>query len=536
MSAADAQEPLDADGGDQPTLTEQTTRAAFWNAILLPALAALNLAFSIVVRRSFGLYAGVYDTALGVVASLMLITSLGISTSLTKFLPELTDRGGPPVAVVFLRRVGIARLLLLGVAIVPLNLFAPQIADRLNMGESGVLLLRLVSVLVFARALIDLSVKTLNAFFGQLRSNLVALLQAVLDFVLVGAAVYQGYQIDGVFGMVVVSSAVAAMVGVTFARTVMSGLPDSEHGSAFRPVDKAATLAAVRDERSRWATFAVFTFGFELSLYFSSKGFSSPALAIILGPEKVAIFAAAFNLAFMTVGLMVASFRGLYRPMFAHLRTRDDPDQLRRAFVAITKAQLVVLVPAGFGLTIMAGDYLPLMFGAPYAPAVAVARVLVPLFYIQTAFNLGMIWLSIDERYRAVLWTQALLVVAAPFFLIVAGSHELVWAAALFGVTRVVVAVVGYLLCHRDYGFRFPWRFALKVTIIAALMGLLLAALRNYWSTSLLQAFALTSLGAVFYLVALRVARVLGAEEIELLERSAVPGKRLALAWLAPRR
>ena len=537
MSAPDGREPLDSAGAAPLTLTEQTTRAAFWNALLLPVLAALNLAFSIVVRRSFSLsYAGVYDTALGVVATLMLITSLGISTSLTKFLPEMLSTGGPPAAVLFLRRVGAVRLLLVGLAVIPLNVFAPQLAEHLNMGDLGVLLLRLVSVMVFARALIDLSVKTLNAFFGQLRSNLVALSQATLDFILVGAAVYQGYRIDAVFGMVVVGSVVASMVGIGFAHRALSRLPESAHGTAFRPADAATTRAAVGAERARWATFAAFTFAFELSLYFSGKGFSSPALAIILGPGQVALFTAAFNLAFMTVGLMVASFRGLYRPMFAHLRTRDDPDQLRRAFATITKAQLVVLVPAGVGLTIMAADYLPLMFGAPYAPAIPVARVLVPLFYIQTAFNLGMIWLSIDERYRAVLWAQALLVGAAPFLLIVAGSHGLVWAAVLFGGTRVVVAVAGYLLCHRDYGFRFPWRFALKVSVISALMGFLLVLLRGYWSTSLVEAIGLTALGATFYLVALRVARVLGAEEIELLERSAVPGKGLALAWLVPGR
>ena len=225
MSDPDVQEPLDSAGPAEPTLTEQTTRAAFWNALLLPVLAALNLAFSIVVRRSFSLsYAGVYDTALGVVATLLLITSLGVSTSLTKFLPEMLSTGGPPAALLFLRRVGAVRLLLVGLAVIPLNVFAPQLAERLNMGDSGVLLLRLVSVLVFARALIDLSVKTLNAFFGQLRSNLVALLQATLDFILVGAVVYQGYRINAVFGMVVVGSVVASMVGIGFARRALSRL------------------------------------------------------------------------------------------------------------------------------------------------------------------------------------------------------------------------------------------------------------------------------------------------------------------------
>jgi len=521
-----------------PTLIQRTGRAAFWNAVLVPLQALLSLAFGMIVARRFGLGAGVYVTGIGVATSAVMFTSIGIPTSLTKFLPEIEAASGAAAVVMFLRRVAAFRLLLLVIVIVPLNLFAGPLARALDMGADGdgALVLRLASALIVARAVVDLCIRTLNAFFGQLRSNALSLLQGGLDFVLAGAAVLGGYRISGVFGMVVISSAVTAVVGLFYARDMLSSLAADERGSPFAPADVAATHARVVAERSRFAGFTLFTFLFELSLYFSDKAFATPVLAVILGRDDAAIFAYGFSLAFMTVGLMIASFRGLYRPMFAHLRARNDPEQLRRAFAGISKAQLVLLLPSGVGLAVMAGDFVPLLYGVAYLPAVPIAQIFVVLLYTQTAFNLGIIWLSIDERYRAVLWTQSIQVIAVPFFLIAASTRGLVAAALLFGGARLIVSVTAYLLCRREYGFQFPWYFGAKVATVAAVMGLVLAVMRHFLERSPLEVLGLTILGAGIYVAGLRVARVLGPEEVDLLERSEIPGKRLALAWLSPER
>jgi hypothetical protein len=167
---------------------------------------------------------------------------------------------------------------------------------------------------------------------------------------------------------------------------------------------------------------------------------------------------------------------------------------------------------------------------------VPIAQTFVVFLYGATAFNLGMIWLSIDERYRVVLWTQGIQVVAAPFFLIAAGNQGLLAAAFVFGGARPLVNLIAYLVCRRDYGFRFPWRFGARVGAVALVMGAVLVVARRLLETSVPQAVGLTVLGALVYLAGLRVARILGDEEIDLLDRSDVPGKRLVLAWLAPGR
>lgn len=565
------------DASGQRRLIEQASRAAFWNATLLPLLSILNLAFAIVLRRSFGLFSGVYDIVLGLLNSILIYSSLGIPTSLTKFLPEMELEAGPGGVVAFLRRAVTARMAILMLALLPLNLFADAIAVHLDLGQGGPLLLRLVSLLAIARALLELAIKTLNAFFAQLWANLLSLLQATLDFALVAAALIAGFRMAGVLGALVASSAMLAILGGGFVAALLRRLHAAHDDSAFGPASQERdqeqgrgqspeqsreegreqsqeqnpgqdqernregsegleqSLKDVAGEDARFGRFALFTYVFELSLYFSGAGFASLALAAVLvDHEQVALFATGFKLAFMTIGIVVAGFRGLYRPIFARLRAQDDPPQLQRAFVALSKAQLALLLPAGVGLTVMAGDYVPLFFGEEFLPAIPIARVLVALMFAETAFNLGIIYMSIDERYRAVLGIQSILVLSAPVFLLVAYWLGLTAAALVFGMARLAVTFSGYLYCRDRYAFRFPWRFAARVAMVSAVMGLVLAFARSYWPTSIAEAVGLTLAGMVVFGIGIRLAAVLGKEEVDLLKRSRLPGGRWLISWLSP--
>ena len=61
----------------------------------------------------------------------------------------------------------------------------------------------------------------------------------------------------------------------------------------------------------------------------------------------------------------------------------------------------MILLPAGLGLGVLCADYVPLMFGEVFTPAVPLARILVACIYAAVAFNVPGILLAIDERYRA---------------------------------------------------------------------------------------------------------------------------------------
>ena len=485
------------------------------------------------IRRSFGLFSGVYDILLGLATALLQYSSVGIPTGLSKFLPEVGAASGPDAIRRFLRHAVAIRLLVLGLLLVALNLWADTLAQRLTLGAHGVIYVRLLSGLVVARAVMGLMTAALNAVFAHVWSNLLMIAQAAIEIVLVGLVLLLGYQMVGVLGGLLVS---AVIVAILAAVCVMRQLRRESSSSADAPLVAGTGVSGflLEGEAKRFFRFSGFTYILGYAAVFVDMGFAAPALAVLLTPEQVALFATAFKLSLMTVGLVVAGFRGLYRPLFARLRIRSDPTQVRRAFTAVSKAQLVVLIPAGMGLVVLCGDYIPLLFGVEFLPAVPVARVLVGSMYAATAFNLPGIILSVDEQYRAIAWTQSVVLVAVPLFLIAATSMGLVGAAIVLGGARLASALWAYMLSRRAYEVRFPWAFAARVAGVSTLMAAVLMAGRTVWVTSVTEAVTLTIVGVVIYGAGLRVGRVLGLEEVELLKRTELPGHNVLVAWLAP--
>lgn len=534
-------------------LAHRVSRSVFWNAVLLPVIALLNLVMASLVRRTFGLDAGVYDILLGVVNTVLLYSTLGIPTSLTKFLPERDETEGRRGVVAVLRWAVPARLLLALAFLVPLNLAARPLVEWIGLTGTGqlevdtaVAYLRLASLLVLARAALELVVKTLHAFLMQLWVNLLTLAQAALEPALMVGALAVGFGIGGVFGALLGAAGALAVVGTVVVARQVARLPAAgaaaddvgaiadEAGAAAKEEPLARAPATTRAAVVEAGKFSLFTYVFELSLFFGSVNFARWALGVVYGdPHPVALFSAAFQVAMMVVVLVVSGFRGVYRPLFARLRARQDLGQLRRAFSAMSKVQVALLIPSGVGLAVMAGDYIPLLFSEAYLPAVPLTRILVALLFTETAFNLAIIILSVDERYRAVLGAQALLLLGTPLFVAAAYWGGLTGAAVTIGALRLVVTVVGYLVGRRAYGLRFPWGFAARVGAVGAAMGVVLVAARSVWATSVLEAATLTALGAAIFLVGLRWGRVLGSEEAALLRRASLPGSDLMLRLLA---
>ena len=505
------------------SLFDRVSRSIAWNALLLPLITILNAMTSILVRRGFGLHSAVYDIMLGLTNTLLFYTSLGIPTSLSKFLPEREASGGRAAVASFLRAAGRLRLLFLAAVLVPVNLFARPLAERLLRGDAGALYVHVLSALALARALLELVIEGLHSNLGQLSVNLLTLLQSFCEPLFIGVALALGYGIGGVIGALAVAAVLLTVVGAVLLGRALAAIP----------AGSTASSADLWRDRPFWR-FAVFTYVYELSLYFGGADFSRTVLGAALGNTgEVALFSVGYYVALMVVVLVVSGFRGIYRPMFARLRVAGDAEQLRRAFAAVSKVQVALLLPAAVGLEVMMADYLPLLYGRAFEPAVPVARVLVALLFTETAFNLGNIILSIDERYRPVLCAQGLLVLAAPLFLLTARSFGLIAGVTVLGSARLGSVLVGYLVARRLYGVRFPWPFAARAALVSAVMGSVLIAGRAAVPSPVLRAVVLTVLGGVVFFVVARLARLFGPEEIELVRRSRIPGRAWLLGWIS---
>ena len=461
-----------------PGLLHQVSRSVFWNTALLPVVTAAGVLLSILIRRSFGLESGLYDVVLGIANSILFYSSLGLAGSLPKFLPELQVRGGRRSAARFVWRLAWARIGVLLPVVVTLNAFAEPLAVWLNLGPDGTIYLRWASALLVARAILDFLYRALDSFLQQLSVNLLSLLNGLLDACLAALAVAIGFRIAGVIAALGVSAVVTASVAIVVVRKQLGTVPEE-------PVDRSEpTLSFARI----WKLSSV-TYLRDLSLYFATPAFASPVLVSMLGgPEPVALFATGYFVASSTVTLVVSGFRGVYRPAFARVLAAGEPAQLQRAFDLMNKVQVLIVVPAGFGLWVMVADYLPLLYGQPFGAAVPVARVLVALLFAETALAVAVLVLWVDERYRPVLRAQFAMIVGAPLFVWAAGRFGLVPAAFVLGGSRLAVSLIGYAGARRAYDVRFPWGFAARVTLVSLSMAVILSGIRQMWSTSVVEA------------------------------------------------
>jgi O-antigen/teichoic acid export membrane protein len=382
--------------------------------------------------------------------------------------------------------------------------------------------LRLLSALVIGRATLDFAYRALDSFFQQLSVNLLSLAHGVLDLALVALVIGLGLRVTGVIGALGVSAIVMAIIAAIYVmRHLRTLLPNRADMPGAGPVDSRI-----------WKLSAV-TYVRDLSLYFATPAFASPVLLKTFGsPEPVAIFATSYFVASSVVTLVVSGFRGIYRPAFAHVMAAGERAQLQRAFDLINKVQVLVVVPSGAGLAIMVADYLPLLYGEPFSDAVPIARVLIVLLFAETALAVGLLVLWVDEQYRPVLMAQAVMIAGAPVFIWTAGEFGLLPSALVLGGSRLAASVLGYAEARRLYGVRYPWRFAAKVLLMSLVMVACLASVRAMWPTSALEAVSSTILGVLIVAVGLRLFRVLGPGELELLGRTSIPGKHLLIRWL----
>ncbi len=153
-------------------LLHQVSRAIFWNTALLPLVTVSGILLSVLVRRSFGLESGYYDAALGIANSILFYTSLGLSGSLPKFIPELQLTAGRHAAMQLIARLGSIRLAVVAAVVLVLNLWAEPLARMLDLGSNGPAYLRLLSALLIGRAALDFAYRALDSVFQQVSVNI----------------------------------------------------------------------------------------------------------------------------------------------------------------------------------------------------------------------------------------------------------------------------------------------------------------------------------------------------------------------------
>jgi O-antigen/teichoic acid export membrane protein len=496
----------------------------FWNASMLPLITLLNLAGGVMIRRGFGLQSGLYDVAIGVLNTILAHSEIGLPSSINQFVPGLERAAGRSGVVHFLRRIVRLRLGLLIVALVFVNVFAQPLSARLHLGDGGVRLVRLVSLLALTRAGTDLAISTLQSLLAHLQANIIQLALAFSLVAVVTWTIVVHASVVAIFAGLVLTGTVVVLGAFHFAKSRVAALSQPGEPS---PGESPGVST------SRLWRFAAFMYVFEASSYFATPAFASPVLAAASSAlATVALFNVGYQLPMMVVVIILSGFQGLYRPFFAGILAEQSKTRVQTAFSEISKVQAVLLIPAGVGLALMLPDLIAVLFTRQFAAAIPLARLLCVFLFLEALFNLGFILLSVDHRYREALAAQAMRILGAPVFVVLAIRGDLQLATIAFGVSRLLASAFGFIVARRLYGVRFPVAFTMRVCATAVLMGVVVAAGRVVIQSPWLAVAILIPVGAAVALIGMRWFGVLGDRELDLLRRAGLPGQAIVLQWL----
>jgi O-antigen/teichoic acid export membrane protein len=251
---------------------------------------------------------------------------------------------------------------------------------------------------------------------------------------------------------------------------------------------------------SRFANVAALNFVITATVSLAEPGFAALVLTGTRQLTAVAVLAVGYRFVQYFLRFLVAPLTGIQTPLFARLYSERRMDQLREAYSTLTKFFILVLVPSGLVMVLLAPRLIPFLFTETYGASAAVAIVLVIFLFGETLTSIPQSMLIVFEESRAVLWSRLIAVLSGPLLLVLVPPFGALGAAFALGTPRLLSRLFATAYTARHYAIRFPAAFLLRVTAAALLAALPLLVLRaaDWWWTTL-AAIAFAALFVVLF-------------------------------------
>lgn len=550
----------------QPTLSERVFGAALWNTLLLPANFVVGLITSVLYYRILSLeQVGLIFLLTSLASTVGLYADLGIERALPRYLPEVEQHGGQQAVRALLNQVIKLKLAILLVLIIILNLLAPVLIDRVAQQQrqsvtrleqqsaalrveqeastevlaldrqisadrvlveqietSGRWFLLAVSALVVLGAIFDVYMQFLTAYFKQRAWNLIVLTNTLVQPILVSILLLLGEGIGGV------------LLGLVITPLVSISLALWQTRRATRAIGiQTATVSEMPLLRRRFMKYAAVSYLMQVSAWFYDLAFVVFILSATLGLRELAILSFAYKFAKDFLAYVWTPMGGLITPLLTRIKVGRDQTALRDAHASLTRILLLLIVPAGVGLTVLVPNMLVVMF-PKYVDAATLIIIFVGFTFAESLLSVPHNVLMVYERYRVVIFSRLVALLSIPAVLFALPHYGLIGVAVAVGLVRVASRLVTVVYGVRKLDLTLPFGFALRVTSASAVFAAVLLLLQHFWPAAaipdttsakvvaMLPLFGLVVLGASLYLGVLRLLG--GLDEVE---RRRVLGLRL---------
>ncbi len=493
------------------SLSRQVAGAMFWNVALFPLKFAVGLVAGIVVPNLLGLERyGLYILITSVASTIGSYADLGMERALPRYIPEVAHRFGVGGLRRFLREVLGVKLGLILVLAFLLNLFSGPLLGYMRAGEvakeaavqarleqtsdpgerarleadrsahealarrleeEGRLYLLTISGLLVCGAVFDVFTRLLISYFRQRSSNVIELVVAILQPLLIVVLVLVGWDVQGILVALIVTAFVGVLMAWGQVRRAMAGLPEQARERYHRWIQLWP----------RFLTFSGISYVINLSTWLYDLSFLSLFTAAYLSTRDVASLGVASKFVGLFLGYLMVPLSGIQMPLFAHLYARRGPAELQEAFSILTQFLLLLLLPTGCGLALLSSSLIALFYpGFPPETATLVLVFIVAMF-LETIIGTPQNILQVYERYGAILLARLSALVIIPLLILLVPHYGLLGAAAAAGVARLLPRAITFFYGLRSFSLRFPGRFAGRVIAGSAAMLGLLYPLTRWW-------------------------------------------------------
>jgi O-antigen/teichoic acid export membrane protein len=490
-----------------------------WNTVLLPLKVALALGSGVILVRvlSKADYS-IYNLVLGTAALIGTWVDLGTERSVARFTPEIENRTGRRGLERFFTIIFGVKLLILAPVVVAFAVAPDWFTHALALDKtgSGTFLLWAIVGLLILGMVADVFVQFLYTHFRQLATNLLDLIGAVIQPLIVIALALAGAGIVGLVIAMLMSSLLLDLLTGWQARRSLQTIP--ERAGAPPP-----------NLWSRFTGVAALNFLMTATTSLTDPNFANLVLTGTRQLTDVAIMVVGYRYVIYFLRYLTAPLNGIQTPLFARLHTEQRTDALRESYATLTKFFIFTLVPSGAAMILLAPRLIPFLFTETYAESVPVAALLVVFLFGETITSIPLSMLIVFEQSRAVIISRLVALLVVPLLALLVPPFGAVGAALALGAPRLFSRVVATAYTVRAAQIRFPFAFLLRVSAASALSALPLFFTRNaewWWMVLALVLFA------VLFMALFKLLGGFDAQEKDRLKTLKLPFKEFILRWL----
>jgi len=496
-----------------PSLASQVSRAVLWNTLFVPLrmlaeLLATLVKLTLLTPAQYGLLALISGAGNGLGTTV----DLGTARALPKYIPETNNTGGPRATLRLLLAVLGAQLVAFLAIAAGLLLLHGSYLDGLRekiLGDArlsqasqvdllqfvqgyGWLLIGVILLVLFLSGICyDMLMAYLNSFFKQRAWNSITLAAGLLPPLLSAGAILAGWGLVGVLVAMALAPAIAVLLaGWQVARSWVRTSATFQHSNV--PTFQRSLLP------QGFVRYSGVSYLMTMTDYLASASF-----AVFLARDIVdaALLWAGANVVRMVLAYLYTPMVGVQVPLFTRVRAGEG-GTLRGAYSSLIRLQVLLMVPGGIGLMLLAQPVIMIISRPEYAAATPIVWVLVPCLFLESLLTTAHNALIVYEHLRIIVISRLLtLLVIVPLALTLPPLLGLVGVALAFGLARLAAGFWVTASGYRLLGLRWPWRFTLRVLPASGVMALLVVGMRLLLPDLTVDATIVDRLGAALLLL-----------------------------------